>query len=129
VIEIDRVHRLTVAFAVAVFWTAGLSGAASAFPCAPPKSAAKTSLQLQLGEPQYVYDLDTAGMRDIVSDRQGFVAGPWHLPLGLTVGDLGMGFETELLVRKPQGADTPRGPHSDANASAGTAKPPVHTSP
>ena len=102
--EIDRAPRLMMALAVAVFWTVGQSGTASASPCSPPKSAAKTSLHLELGEPQYVYDLDTAGIREIVSDRQGYVAGPWHLPLGLTVAELGMGFETGFFVRNIQGA-------------------------
>ncbi len=102
--ESDRVPRLIVVIAVTVFWMLTLSGTASAFPCSPPKSAAETSLHLELGEPQYVYDLDTAGIREVVSDIQGYVAGPWHLPLGLTVAGLGMGFETEFFVRKSQGA-------------------------
>ena len=102
--ESDRVPRLIVVIAVTVFWTLALSGAASAFPCSPPNSAAETSLHLELGEPQYVHDLDTAGIREIVGDLRGYVAGPWHLPLGLTVAGLGMGFETEFFVRKSQAA-------------------------
>ena len=101
--ESDRVPRLIVVFVVTVFWTLTLAGTASAFPCSPPKSAAETSLHLELGEPQYVYGLDTAGIREIVGDLRGYVAGPWHLPLGLTVTELGMGFETEFYVRKTQG--------------------------
>lgn len=95
---------LIVVFAVTVIWTATLSGAALAFLCSPPKSAAKVSLELELGEPQYIYDLDTAGIRDVVSDIRGYVAGPWHLPLGLTVARLGMDFETRFFIRKAQGA-------------------------
>ncbi len=102
--ESDRVPRLIVVIAVTVFWTLALSGNAAAFPCSPPKSAAKTSLHLEHGEPQYVYGLDTAGIREIVGDLRGYVAGPWHLPLGLTVTELGMGFETEFYVRKSQAA-------------------------
>lgn len=98
--KIDR--GLIVVLAATVSWT--VSGTALASPCSPPKSAATASLQLQFGEPQYVYDLDTAGIRKVVSDRQGYVAGSWHIPLGLTVVDLGMVFETEFFVRKTQGA-------------------------
>ncbi len=86
-----------------VFWTVALSGAALAFPCSPPKSAAKVSLLLEPGEPRYVYDFDTAGIRNVISEIQGYVAGPWHLPLGLTVAGLGLGFETRFFVHKKQG--------------------------
>ncbi len=104
VIKIGRVQCLIVVFAVTVFGTVTLSGTALAFPCSPPKSAAKASLELQLGDPNYIYDLDTAGIRKVVNDIQGYVAGPWHLPLGLTVAGLGMGFETQFFVRKSQEA-------------------------
>ncbi len=79
-----------------------LSGTALGSVCSPPNSAAKASLQLRQGDPQYVHDLDTAGIRKIVSDLQGDVAGPWHLPIGLTVAELGMRYETTLLYRKAQ---------------------------
>ncbi len=103
-IQFDRLRSLMiVVLAVAVFWTVTLPGPALAFPCSPPKSAAKVSLQLEPGQPRYVYDLDMAGIRKIVSDIRGYVAGPWHLPLGLTVAGLGLGFETEFFVRKAQG--------------------------
>ncbi len=92
-----------VAFAVVVFWTLALSEPALAFPCAPPSSAAKVSLLLEPGQPRYVYDLDTGGIRNVVSDVQGYVAGPWHLPLGLTMAGLGVAFETRFFVRKVQG--------------------------
>ena len=92
-----------IVFAVIVFWTVTLSGTALASPCSPPKSAAKVSLRLELGQPQYLYDFGTAGIRKVVSDNQGYVAGPWHLPLGLTMAGLGMGFETRFFVHKTQG--------------------------
>ena len=98
--KIDRVHRLIIVFAVTVFWTVTLSAIAWAIPCSPPKSAAKASLQLDLGDPQYVYDLDTEGIRKVISDIQGYVAGPWHLPLGLAVAELGTRFEIKLFIRK-----------------------------
>ncbi len=91
-IPLDRVRSPIIAFAVVVFWTAALSEPALAFPCAPPKSTAKIGLLLEPGEPRYVYDLDTVGIRNVVSDSQGYVAGPWHLPLGLTMTGLGVGF-------------------------------------
>ncbi len=97
--KIDRGHRLIVVFAATVFWTVTLSGTVWASPCSPSKSAAKVNLQLDLGDPQYVYDLDTEGIREVVSDIQGYVAGPWHLPLGLTVHELGMRFETKFFIR------------------------------
>lgn len=102
-IQMDRVRSAIIVFAVMVFWTVTLSGAALAFPCSPPKSAAKVSLHLEPGQPQYVYDLDTAGIRNVVSDIRGYVAGPWHLPLGLTMTELGVRFETRFFVHKPQG--------------------------
>lgn len=91
-----------IVFAVVVFWTVALSEAASAFPCSPPKSAAKISLRLERGQPQYIYDFDMAGIRKVISDTQGYVAGPWHLPLGLTLAGLGVGFETRFSVYKTQ---------------------------
>ena len=103
-IQFDRLRSLmVVVLAAAVFWTVTRPGPALAFPCSPPKSAAKVSLRLEPGEPRYVYDLDTAGIRKVVGDIQGYVAGPWHLPLGLTVAGLGLGFATEFFVRKAQG--------------------------
>ncbi len=67
-----------------------------------PNSAAKASLQLRPGDPQYVHDLDTAGLRKSVSDLQGYVAGPWHLPIGLTVAELGMRYDTKFFYREAQ---------------------------
>ena len=102
VIGNGRLRGPVVVFAIAVIWTVTLSGTAVAAPCSPPRSAAKLTLQLQLGSPQYVYGLDTAGIREVISENQGYVAGPWHLPLGLTTAELGMGYETKFYIRKSQ---------------------------
>ncbi len=79
-----------------------LSGTALGSVCSPPKSAARASLELRPGDLQNVHDLDTAGIRKIVSDLQGYVAGPWHLPIGLTVTELGMRYDTKFFYRKAQ---------------------------
>ncbi len=102
VIKIDHVCRLTVVLVVTVCWTVMHSGAALGSVCSPPKAAAKASLELRQGDLQYVHDLDTAGIRKIVSDRQGYVAGPWHLPIGLTVAEFGMRYDTKFYYRKAQ---------------------------
>jgi len=92
----SRVWRWILGCGVAVLSTAALSGAAGAAQCAAPSTPARASLDLRLGEVHYVHDRDTPGMRSIVSQLQGYVAGPWHLPLGLTVADLAMRFETRF---------------------------------
>jgi hypothetical protein len=102
VIKIDHVCRLTVVLVVAVLWTVMHSGAALGAVCSPPKAAAKASLELRQGDLQYVHDLDTAGIRKIVNGLQGYVAGPWHLPIGLTVADLGTSYDTKFYYRKAQ---------------------------
>ncbi len=102
VIKIDHVCRLIVVLVVTVFSTALHSGAALGAACSPPKVAAKASLELRQGDLQYVRDLDTAGIRKIVNGLQGYVAGPWHLPIGLTVADLGTSYDTKFYYRKAQ---------------------------
>ena len=84
-------------------WAAAAPVAASASACPSPKKAAKASLELRAGEVGYVHDLDTAGIREVVNDLQGYVAGPWHLPLGLTVADFTLRYETSFYYRKAQG--------------------------
>ncbi len=81
---------------MAAFSTAAQSGAAGAVQCTVPSTPARASLDLRMGEVDYVHDHDTPGMRSIVNQHQGYVAGPWHLPLGLTVADLAMRFETQF---------------------------------
>lgn len=97
-----RVRRWILGCCVAVFATAAHSGAGEATQCAAPNTLARASLDLRLGELRYVHDYDTPGMRSIVNQLQGYVAGPWHLPLGLTVANLAMRFETKFYYREAQ---------------------------
>jgi hypothetical protein len=100
--KLSRVRRWILGCGAAVFSTAALSGAGEAAQCAAPNTPARASLDLRLGEVHFVHDRDTPGMRSIVNQLQGYVAGPWHLPLGLTVADLAMRFETKFYYDEAQ---------------------------
>jgi len=102
VAQIDHVCRLIVVLVVTVFWTVMPSGTALGAVCSPPKAAAKASLELRQGDLDYVRDLDTAGIRKVVNGLQGYVAGPWHLPIGLTVAELGTQYDTKFYYREAQ---------------------------
>lgn len=82
--------------------TAVVPHAASASVCAPPKKAAKASLELLPGDLRYVHELDTEGIRGVVNGLRGYVAGPWHVPLGLTVAEPGLRYETRFYYWKAQ---------------------------
>lgn len=98
----SRVWRWISGCGAAVLAAATLSGTADAAQCAAPNTPARASLDLRLGEVHYVHDRDTPGVRSIVNQLQGYVAGPWHLPLGLTVADLAMRFETKFYYGEAQ---------------------------
>ncbi len=85
-----------------IFLTAVISHAAAAAVCATPKEAARASLELLPGDLSYRHDLDTAGIRDVVNGLRGYVAGPWHVPLGLTVAEPGLRYETSFYYWKAQ---------------------------
>lgn len=97
-----RVWRWILGCCVAVLSTAALSGTAGAAQCDAPKTPARASLDLRLGEVHLLHDRDTAGIRTVVNELRGYVAGPWHLPLGLTVADLAMRFETQFYYGEAQ---------------------------
>ena len=82
--------------------TAVMSHAASASVCQPPKEAAKASLELLPGDLLYRHDLDTEGIRGVVNGLRGYVAGPWHVPLGLTVAEPGLRYQTRYYYWKAQ---------------------------
>jgi len=87
---------------VFVFWTLTHAGSASGSTCAPPKEAARASLELRLGELHHLHDRDTAGIREIVNGIRGYVAGSWHLPIGLTVAELSTHYDTKFYYREAE---------------------------
>lgn len=98
----DRFWRSTFGPLLAALVVAVLPGAALGQDCTPPNKAAKASLELRLGDLQLVHGHDTAGIRGIVNEVQGYVAGPWHLPIGLTVAGFDTRFETTFSYREAQ---------------------------
>ncbi len=98
----DRLCRWMFRPLLAALFLAVLPGAALGQDCTPPKQAAKASLELRHGDLQYVHGLDTAGIRGIVNEVQGYVAGPWHLPIGLTLAEFDTRFETKFYFREAQ---------------------------
>jgi hypothetical protein len=99
---IGRSFRFSALLIVTVCLTAVVPHAASASVCAPPKEAAKASLELLPGDLRYVHELDTEGIRGVVNGLRGYVAGPWHVPLGLTVAEPGLRYETRFYY--PEGS-------------------------
>ena len=101
-IRIDRHAKfLVISLATALFL--GQAAPAEAARCSSPSAKAKIKLHMKYADPTYVQDRNTAGMRNIINDIQGYTSGPWHLPLGLTVAQLGTSYETQMTYRKAQG--------------------------
>ena len=98
----DRSSRLGLFLVTSAAWTLALSGAASGQTCTPPEDAATGRLELRHGEVRLIHQQETDGIRDIVNASQGYVAGPWHVPLGLTVAEFDTRFETRFRYRKAQ---------------------------
>ena len=98
----DRLRFSTLRPLAAVLWLVALPGAAMGQDCSPPKQPAKAHLELRHGNLQLLHDLDTAGIRGIVNGVQGYVAGPWHLPIGLTLAEFDTRFETSFYFREAQ---------------------------
>jgi hypothetical protein len=99
---IGRSVRFGVLLVVTMCLTAVVPHAASASVCAPPKKAAKASLELLPGDLRCRHDLDTEGIRNVVNGLRGYVAGPWHVPLGLTVAEPGLRYQTRFYYWKAQ---------------------------
>ena len=98
----DRLRFSTLRPLAAALCMAALPGAALGQDCSPPKQPAKAHLELRHGNLQLLHDLDTAGIRGIVNGVQGYVAGPWHLPIGLTLAEFDTRFETSFYFREAQ---------------------------
>ena len=102
VVDVVRSCGLVAIFVGALLGAVASSGPAGAAVCSPPKTPAKASLELRSGELRYDYDLNTAEIREVVNGLQGYVAGPWHLPIGLTVAELSVRYETGFYYWKAQ---------------------------
>ena len=100
--RIDRLSRLGLFLLAGAVWSAALPDAASGQDCVPPQQTAKGHLELRHGELRLSHELDTAGIRNIVNQAQGYVAGSWHVPLGLTFAEIDTRFETSFRYRKAQ---------------------------
>lgn len=96
-----RSDRLT--WLVCVLLLVALAAPAQAARCSAPKEKAKVQLRMLYAEPGFVQDRNAAGMRNIINDIQGYTSGPWHLPLGLTIADFNMTYQTQMNFRRAKG--------------------------
>ncbi|MEM7226523.1 MAG: hypothetical protein AAF495_26365 [Pseudomonadota bacterium] len=99
-IDRTRIFLLIILTSVGLTW---LSAPAEAAKCSAPSTKPKIHLRMKYAEPTYVQDRNTAGMRNVINDIQGYTSGPWHLPLGLTIANFGTSYQTQMTYRKAKG--------------------------
>lgn len=69
----------------------------------PAAKSAKLSLKIQTGEVRLDHSRDLAGMRQVSNAFAGYTQGQWHIPLGLTVGELNVHYATRFSFRQALG--------------------------
>ena len=71
--------------------------------CPSPRIKPKIRVSVEPGDVSWDYSLDEAEIKAVTDEQRGYVAGPWHRPIGLTTSEFGARYSTSFSIRKATG--------------------------